>query len=106
MTFPGGKIKGSARVDRRTPHKTHRPHTILLPLNSDFWEGELLGTRGDELIKILIPSSKALWLAVPPPGTSRNVRQELAAGCAGCALRAAYPIAFRAPCGRQSRLST
>jgi len=41
----GMKVIGAARVHRWTPHKTHRPHTILLPLNSDFWEGELIGTR-------------------------------------------------------------
>ena len=39
IVFAGGKIKGPALVHRWTPHKTHRPHTILLPLNSDFWEG-------------------------------------------------------------------
>ena len=42
IVLPGGKIKGSALVHRWTPHKTHRPHTILLPLNSDFWEGKML----------------------------------------------------------------
>src|SRR5262245_25561822 len=43
VVVSGGKIKGSARVHPWTPHKTHRPHTILLPSNTDFWEGELLG---------------------------------------------------------------
>src|SRR5262249_24849176 len=41
IVLPGSKIIRSTRVHCWTPHKTHRPHTILLPLNSDFWEGEL-----------------------------------------------------------------